>query len=120
TPAFAAGNAHLTGSVGAGGNNAVADVRTVQDRLVALNFLTQAEAGQDQLTAGANGQVADAQLAHTIAGIRRFSREVLASTLAQIRPGPDEEALNRPPQFRTAHIDLTTSVGAGAVNGAAS
>jgi hypothetical protein len=119
-PTFAAANTHLTGSVGVGGGNAIGDVRAVQQRLVALGFLTQAQIAREQPVPGANGAVADAQLAETIAGIRRFTREVLASTLPQIRPGADEDALDRPPQFRTAHVDMATSVGAGATNGATS
>jgi hypothetical protein len=114
-PAYAAGTSHLTGTVGASGANAVADVRTVQARLVVLSFLTQAQATAEQPAAGATGAVADAQLQQTIAGIRRFQREVNASTVAQIRPA-DEDALNHPPQIRTARVDLTTSVGAGGAN----
>lgn len=119
-PAAAAGSVALTGAVGAGGANAAADVRAVQDRLLAIGYLTQANHGAERVAPTVTGAVADSALVQTIAAIQRFHREVLASSLAQIRPGADEQALNHPPAARVAAADLTTSVGTGGVNGAAS
>lgn len=119
-PAAAAGAVALTGAVGAGGANAAADVRAVQDRLRDLGFLTQAHDTAEHVAANVTTAVADSALAHTIAAIQRFHREVLASSLAQIRPGADVQALNNPPAARVANVDISTSVGTGGSNGPAS
>jgi hypothetical protein len=120
TPAVAAATVQIRGPVGRGGTNTPADVRAVQDRLLALGLLSAAHHGTEQVNAQATASVQDSAIPQTIAAIQRFHREMLGSSLAQIRPGSDVERLQHPPQFQTVNLDIASSVGTGGANQPAS
>lgn len=63
----------ITADVGRGGRNNAADVRAVQDRLVELRVLEQADAETER--PGASGMVAETAIARTIAAIEAFQRQ---------------------------------------------
>jgi hypothetical protein len=120
-PVLQAGTVALTGAVGRGGGNAVGDVRAVQERLLAIGFLAHVDHAAERVNPQAvQGAVADAAIPRTIAAIQRFHREVRGGSLAQIRQGADEQALNSPPRFRQAGVEITSSVGTGGTNSPAS
>ncbi len=64
----------LGGSVGRGGRNRAADVRAVQDRLVALREFAATDAAAERPSG--TGTVADASLPRTIAAIESFQRHL--------------------------------------------
>ena len=76
-------------AVGRNSPNRVADVRLVQDRLLALRYLDQAGHAAESPAAGATGSVPAAQLTATIAAIEALQREVqgMATPDGQCGPG---------------------------------
>jgi hypothetical protein len=116
TPTLAAATVQVGAPVGRGGTNAPADVRAVQDRLLAIGLLSAGNHGTEQVNAQATVNVQDSAIPQTIEAIQRFHREMLGSSLAQIRPGSDVERLNHPPQFQSVNLDISSSVGTGGVN----
>ena len=85
-------------SVGKGGRNQVVDVRPVQDRLLALRYLSQEDHTKEVPAAGATGTVPANRLSATISAIENLQREVLGATApdGQIGPGGKTlQALNR-------------------------
>jgi hypothetical protein len=120
TPTLAAATVQIGAPVGRGGTNAPADVRAVQDRLLAIGLLSVGNHGTEQVNAQATANVQDSAIPQTIEAIQRFHREMLGSSLAQIRPGSDLERLNHPPQFQSVNLDISSSVGTGGVNQSAS
>lgn len=118
----ARGNLRLGGSVGENGANAPADAQAVQDRLLEIGLLAPADHTRERVVIPAAGPTpppAATLGAATLTAIRRFHREVLGGSLALIRPGADEAALNQPPRFRAANFDLRGSVGTQGTNQAA-
>ncbi len=84
--------------VGRSQPNEVADVQAVQDRLLALQFLSPADHARESPAAGATGRVPEAQLPATIAAIQNLEREVVRRSRlgGQVTPGgPVLQALNR-------------------------
>jgi Fe2+ transport system protein FeoA len=120
TPALAAARVQIGAPVGRGGTNAPADVRAVQDRLLAIGLLSGANHGAEQVNAQATANVQEGTIPQTIEAIQRFHREMLGSSLAQIRAGSDVDRLNHPPQVQTVNLDISSSVGTGSVNQPAS
>jgi hypothetical protein len=120
TPRLAAATLQIGAPVGRGGTNAPADVRVVQDRLLAIGLLSAANHGAEQVNAHATANVQDSAIPQTIEAIQRFHREMLGSSLAQIRPGSDVDHLNHPQQFQSVNLDISSSVGTGGVNQPAS
>ena len=84
-PAIAIGR-----TVGRTSQNRVADVRLIQDRLLALRYLSAAGHTAEIPPAAATGSVPAAQLTATIAAIEEFQRDVLgmATPDGQIGTGP--------------------------------
>ena len=106
----------LSGSVGSGGENRPADVRAVQERLLELNLLRQADfdselvAVPDPATTPHPDPIADSALPLTIAAITRL-RETLLGHAASAEgrvdlPDPAVARLNHPPR-----VDLFGVVG---------
>lgn len=112
----------LTGTVGPGGANARADVREVQDRLLALRFLSVPDHGREVVDPARTEPLNPASLASTFAAIRALQQQVLrlpAEVAGQewtaqgvIRPG-DAAArlLSDPLFFGREKIVLRGSVG---------
>ena len=120
TPALAAATVQIGAPVGRGGTNTPADVRAVQSRLLAIGLLSAANHGAEQVSTQATASVQDTAIPQTVEAIQRFHREMLGSSLAQIRPGSDVDRLNHPPQFQAINLDMASSVGTGGVNQPAS
>ncbi|MCB9233004.1 MAG: hypothetical protein H6581_15210 [Bacteroidia bacterium] len=111
------GNVTVGGNVGRGGANNAADVRAVQARLHTLGYLSDSDYQAEQVAADAQGQIAEANLAQTIAAINAFNVAVVGSSLYIIRPdGLEQTMLNNPPQFSVSIFSLTDSVGTGGAN----
>ena len=110
------GAVRITAAVGDGAANNPADVRAVQDRLLAIGLLAPADHAAEQV----NVQTATAPVTgipRTIAAIVRFHREIVRSSLAQIRTtGRDVDLLNEPPRFRPARVEIGAPVGTGGTN----
>ncbi|HEX7241917.1 MAG TPA: hypothetical protein VF263_16665, partial [Longimicrobiaceae bacterium] len=114
----------LAGSVGAGGANARAEVRTVQDRLRDLRWLAEGDHRTEAAAVAAGGAaVADAVIPRTIAAVRSFQERVMGATVpAGGRIDPLDEAnrlLAKPFLPPAVQIGLTGSVGAGAARNSA-
>lgn len=88
----------LGAGVGRGRPNNVADVRLIQDRLLALQFLSAADHTAEAPAPGATGSVPEANLAATIAAIEAFQGQVLGHAApdgAVDAPGNTLTGLNR-------------------------
>lgn len=105
------GRVQINGTVGLDGNNAPDDVRAVQQRLHAINLLSQAHF-QAELVAANAANVNENAIQNTIQAIARLHRELAGSKLWIIRPDSrEEEILNNPPRFRTQAMEFSNSVG---------
>jgi hypothetical protein len=121
-PITARGMVGLTGSIGVGGANAVADVRAVQDRLLATGYLAAPDHRTESAAIAAiTGAVADSAIPHTLGALLHALRDA-ASTATQVAPGSAEErAINAPPGFAPSvpalgRVTLTATVGGGGTN----
>jgi peptidoglycan hydrolase-like protein with peptidoglycan-binding domain len=105
------GRVEIAADVGRGGTNNPADVRAVQQRLRAINLLSQAHF-QAELVAEDAANVNENAIQNTIQAIARLHRELAGSNLWIIRPdSSEEEILNNPPRFRTQAMEFSNSVG---------
>lgn len=88
---------NIGGSVGAGGANAHADVRRVQDRLHALGFLSTAHYMAERVDGTAQGAVNMATVPNTTAAINSFQTSATGGSDGRIDPnGRTERILNDP------------------------
>jgi hypothetical protein len=106
------GRVDIAADVGRGGTNNPADVRAVQQRLRAINLLSQVHL-QAELVAADARNVNENAIQNTIQAIARLHRELAGSNLWIIRPDSREEELlnNPPPRFRTQAMEFSNSVG---------
>ncbi len=105
------GRINIAADVGRGGTNNVADVRAVQQRLRAINLLSQAHF-QAELVAANAANVNENAIQNTIQAIARLHRDLAGSNLWIIRrDSREEEILNNPPRFRTQALEFSNSVG---------
>jgi hypothetical protein len=119
-PAQALGSVNVGGDVGRGAQNNAADVRAVQQRLNALGYLQAAGLTAEGVAANATGQVADANLAQTIAAINAFNIAMAGTSLYVIRANSrEQQLLNNPPRFTRGTVAISNSVGTGGQNNAA-
>jgi len=110
------GRVNIAADVGRSGTNNPADVRAVQQRLHAINLLSQAHF-QAELVAANAANVNENAIQNTIQAIARLHRELAGSNLWIIRPDSrEEEILNNPPRFRTQAMEFSNSVGQGQNN----
>jgi hypothetical protein len=105
------GRIDIGANVGRAGTNNPADVRAVQQRLHAINILSQAHL-QAELVAENAANVNENSIQNTIQAIARLHRELAGTNLWIIRPDSrEEEILNNPPRFRTQVLEFSNSAG---------
>lgn len=114
----------LTDSVGTGGENMPADVTAIQTRLVALGYLSQANATAEappQADDQAEPQaVPEANLAQTIAAINSFQEVMGLTQNGTVSAGSDTHRLLMNPSLPApGGVDIAGNVGTGRPNAAA-
>ncbi|HWN71007.1 MAG TPA: hypothetical protein VNM90_25365, partial [Haliangium sp.] len=107
--------------MGDGGANAPADVRLVQDRLLALGYLSQADHQSEQANpqapaGGAAQPVPAASLGRTIAAIGAFCQATVGQRMLVITPGTLAQKLQGTPALAAATVQITAPVGRGGTN----
>lgn len=103
-PTIRAANLHATvgiGGAGAANINQAVDVRSVQDRLHELGFLSTADFLAERVNPAVGGNIDPAQLARTIDAIRAFQRQVVGRTDGNIDPGGMSERILNDPTYGT-------------------
>ncbi len=110
----------LGGSAGRAGDNAPADVTALQNRLVALGYLSQANATAEAPAEGATDAIADADITQTISALESFQEVMGLDSNGLSGAGSDTHRLLMNPSLPApGGVDIGGNVGRGQANAGA-
>lgn len=115
-PTFRTGNLTLSGSVGTGGQNNPSDVTIVQDRLLALGYLSAADRTAEAPAQGITTAIPVASLTQTIAAINQFQAVVSITPDGLVSQNNPTHRQLIQPVIATGRLRLNGTVGTGGAN----